>query len=121
MQLWTMLCDSVRVDGKISLPTVIKMRSKGKKVDALKHSLPHTVLEMKANAPKGLVKIDGSALLQPIKESTSAKINKWDNIPAPERDKFEEAAKRMKSDALRKLLKTFYASDKDKCKEINRW
>ena len=114
-----MLSDSVRVNGKINLPTVIEMRSKGKKINELKHSLPHTVLEMKANAPKGLVKIDGRALLQSIKESTTAKINNWDNLPAPEMDKYEEGAKRMKTDALRKLLKTFYASDKEKCKEIS--
>ena len=114
-----MLSDSVRVNGKINLPTVIEMRSKGKKIDELKHSLPHTVLEMRANAPKKLVKIDGRALLQSIKESTTAKVNKWDNLPAPETDKYEEGATRMNTDALRKLLKTFYASDKEKCREIS--
>ena len=74
---------------------------------------------MTANAPKGVVKIDGNALLQSIKESTTAKINKWDNLPAPEKDKYEEGANSLKTDEIRKILKTFYSSDKDKCKEIS--
>lgn len=105
------MTDSVKVDGQVKVPTVATMRLHGKRVMELSDSLPHTRAEMTANAPKGVVKIGGSALVNSIKNSTQAKLNSWDNMPVPDKDVFEEAAKKMSSIALKKLLKTYFVDD----------
>ena len=107
------LADSVKVDGQIKVLTVAQMRLHGKMIMELKNSLPHTRAEMIANAPRGIVKVSGSTLIQSIKNSTVAKIHSWDNMPAPEKDIYEEAAKKMKVIQLRKLLRSYYAGDTD--------
>ena len=71
------LAESVTIYGEVKVPTVVEMRLKGKKVMKLTHSLPHTLAEMAANAPRGVVKIDGNALVCSVCNSTQAKLNSW--------------------------------------------
>jgi hypothetical protein len=86
---------SVKVDGQIKVPTVVQIRDKGKRILELKHSLPHTKSEMLANAPRNVVKIGGDALSQAVKNSSLAKMNSWTNMPEPEKDIYEDAARKM--------------------------
>lgn len=114
------LADSVREEGRITVPTVTQMRSKGKIIMELKHALPHTRGEMMANAPRGIIKIGGGALVQAVKNSSQAKIQSWENMPQAAKDDFEEAAKKMNVAALRKALKEYFGSDPEKCAKINK-
>ena len=74
---------------------------------------------MAANAPIGVVKIDGTALQQSIKNSSLSKVNSWDNMPQPAVDVFEDAANSMKVPALKKMLKTYYPNDSKMTTKIN--
>ena len=87
--------DSARVNSQIKVPTVQHMRLHGKKIMELKHSLPHTRIEMAANAPKGIVKAGEATLKLSIQNTTQAKINSWDNMATPKIDILEEAAKKL--------------------------
>ena len=53
----------------------------------LKKSLPHTLIEMTANEPRGAIKICGETLFSAVKDSTLAKRFFYDNMPVPEVDK----------------------------------
>jgi hypothetical protein len=55
-----------------------------------------------------------------VEDSTEAKIHSWDNKPAPEKDLHEEAAKRMRTNELRKTLKLFFVGDVEMCIKIDR-
>lgn len=110
----------VAENSEVKVATVLEMRHKGKKVMELQQSLPHTEAEMLANAPRNVVKADGMILLQAIKDATESKKNSWDNMPLPEIDIFEDAAKKMSVTALKKLLRTYYFDDKVKCTQINK-
>jgi hypothetical protein len=114
------LAEVVKIDGHIKVPTVAQMRLHGKKVMELKQSLPHTRAEMIANAPKGVIKVSGVALVGSIKASTEAKIQGWDNKPEAEKDLYEEAAKKMKSTELRKKLLSYFESNYEMCSRIGK-
>ena len=114
------LADIVTVNGRITVPTVVNMRAKGKKVMELTHSLPHTRAEMTANAPGGKVKINSASFLQSIQDSTTSKINSWDTMPEPEKDIFDEAAKKMSLAALRKLLRSYFIDNPEMCSKISK-
>lgn len=72
-----MLADGVRVDGNIKVPTVQQMRQHGKRILELKHSIPHTRVEMNANAPRGIVKVTGPMLLTSVKNATAGPNLNW--------------------------------------------
>jgi hypothetical protein len=115
----TKLANVVKVDGNIKVPTAAQMRLHGKKVMELKHTLPHTRAEMVANATKGAFKVSGLALIDSVKDSTEAKIHYWDKL-APEKDLHEEAAKKMRTNELRKTLKLYFVGNVEMCIEIDR-
>lgn len=96
------------------------MRLFGKKIMELKHSYPHAQAEMTANAPRGIIKVNGGALLQSVKNSTQAKIQSRDNIPEAEKDVYEEAAKRMSVLELRKALVSYSTDDSEARSRINK-
>ena len=114
------LANSVRVNGQIKVQTIMQMRANGKKIMELKKSLPHTLMVMTANAPRGEVKICGETLFSAVKDSTLAKRYSYDNMPVPEVDKFEVAAKKLGIATLRKILKQYYEGSSEKCKEISK-
>ena len=97
-----------------------QMRLHGKRVMELKQSLPHTRAEMVANAPKGVIKVSGVALVASIKDSTEAKIHGWDDKPVAEKDLYEEAAKKMKLTELRKKLLSYFESNFEMCSRIGK-
>ena len=114
------IASSARVNGQIKVPTIMQMRAHGKKIMELKRSLPHALEEMTANAPKNIIKIGGEVLLTAVKNSTAAKRYSLDNMPAPEVDKFEMAAKKLTIAKFKTTLKQYYEGNAEICKQINK-
>jgi hypothetical protein len=71
------------------------------------------------NAPKGIVKVSGAALLTSVKNSTQAKLNSWNNMPVPEVDIFEDAAKKLTIATIKKKVKLYHLKSPKRCSEIN--
>jgi hypothetical protein len=96
------------------------MRQHGKKILELEHSIPHTHIVMNANAPRGILKITGPMLLTSVKNATAAKMNSCDNMPEPEVDIFESAAKKLNIAALKIVLSHYYHVDANRYRQISK-